>query len=143
MLKSYFAQIIKKILVFAHFVIPAISLFRAISLNFEKQFQEMNESKIKPIRAPSYTPARSPLTHTFGGGLSSKVLRKTPFNFKTIWYSRHRKVTIHPNKRNVYISLYRFIPVTDLSDLIKGSICTNREICPRHVVGDCGGQNNL
>ena len=109
MLKSYFAQIIKKILVFAHFVIPAISLFRAISLNFEKQFQEMNESKIKPIRAPSYTPARSPLTHTFGGGLSSKVLRKTPFNFKTIWYSRHRKVTIHPNKRNVYISLYRFI----------------------------------
>ena len=35
------------------------------------------------------------------------------------------------------------MPVTDLCDLIKGCICTNREICPRNVVGDCGGQNNL
>ena len=66
MRKSYFAQIMKKILVFAHFVIPAISLFpvislfRAISLNFEEQFQEMNESKIKPT---IFWPA---LNHTFG-----------------------------------------------------------------------------
>ena len=61
MCKSYFAQIMKKILVFVHFVISAISLFRAISLflaislNFEKQFQEMNESKINLIRAPFYS----------------------------------------------------------------------------------------
>ena len=63
MRKSYFAQIIKKILVFAHIVIPAISVFRAISLNFEKQFLEMKESKIKPIRAPSLL--RPALTPTF------------------------------------------------------------------------------
>ena len=54
MRKGYFAQM-KKVLVFAaHFVIPAISLFRAISLNLEKQFQpKLNESE------PHYTPARS------------------------------------------------------------------------------------
>ena len=63
MRKSYFAQIIKKILVFAHIVIPAISLFRAISLNFKKQFLEMKESKIKPIRTPSLL--RPALTPTF------------------------------------------------------------------------------
>ena len=32
-----------------------ISLFRAILFNFEKKFQEMNESKIEPIRAPNQT----------------------------------------------------------------------------------------
>ena len=47
MCKGYSAQILKKILVFAHLLIHAISLFRAISLNFGKQLQEMNESKIK------------------------------------------------------------------------------------------------
>ena len=57
MRKSYFAQIIKKILVFAHIVIPAISL------NFEKQFLEKKESKIKPIRTPSLL--RPALTPTF------------------------------------------------------------------------------
>ena len=41
MRKSYFAQIMKKILVLAHLAIPAVSLFRAISLNLEKQLQEM------------------------------------------------------------------------------------------------------
>ena len=46
--KSYFAQILKKILVFAYFV---LSYCFVISLNFEKQFQEMmNRFKIKPIR---------------------------------------------------------------------------------------------
>ena len=61
MRKSYFAQIRKKILVFSLFVIPAISLFRAISLccpislNFEKQFQEINESKVKPILVLVFT----------------------------------------------------------------------------------------
>ena len=44
----------KKILVFA------ISLFRTFLLNFEKQFQEMNESKIKPTRAPLYSDPLSP-----------------------------------------------------------------------------------
>ena len=51
---SYFAQIMKKILVYA------ISLFRTFLLNFEKQFQEMNESKIKPIRAQLYSDPLSP-----------------------------------------------------------------------------------
>ena len=51
MQKSYFAKIMKKIWVFAHFVIPAIPLFRAIqlfrapSINFENHLQKMNESK--------------------------------------------------------------------------------------------------
>ena len=46
MRKSYYSQIMKKILIFAHFVISAISLFHAISLfraillNFEKQFRD-------------------------------------------------------------------------------------------------------
>ena len=49
MCKSYSAQILKKILVFAYFF---ISCYFVILLNFEKQFQEMmNEFKIKPIRA--------------------------------------------------------------------------------------------
>ena len=62
MRKTNFKQIMKKILVFAHFVIPAISLFRAILLNFEEQLQEINESKINPIRALLYS-ARSHLHH--------------------------------------------------------------------------------
>ena len=46
--KSYFVEILKKILVFAYFV---LSYCFVISLNFEKQFQEMmNRFKIKPIR---------------------------------------------------------------------------------------------
>ena len=33
----------------------AISLFRPFKLNFEKQLQEMNESRVKPIRDAHYT----------------------------------------------------------------------------------------
>ena len=80
--KSYFVQIMKKILVFAHFVIPAILLFRAIlllraiSLNFEKKFREMDEFKVKPIIAPLATILRPALTYTFGSGLTSCSRRR-------------------------------------------------------------------
>ena len=71
MRKSYFVQILKKILVFAFF---GISCNFIISLNFEKQFQEMmNKFKIKPIRA-NYTPAGSALKHAGRMNPNSKVL---------------------------------------------------------------------
>jgi len=58
MRKSYFEKILKKILVFAYFVISyyfVISSYFLILLNFEKQFQE-----IKPIRfRVNYTARRS------------------------------------------------------------------------------------
>ena len=79
MRKSYFAQILKKILVFAYFVISCyfvISSYFVISLNFEKQFQEMvNKFKIKPIRfRVNYTSACSALTHAGRMSPNSQVL---------------------------------------------------------------------
>ena len=61
MRKSYFAQIQKKILVFAYFAISCyfvISSYFVISLNFEKQFHEMmNKFRV------NHTPDCSALTH--------------------------------------------------------------------------------
>ena len=66
MCKSYFAQILKKILLSAYLVISCyfvILSYFVISLNFEKQFQEMiSEFKIKPIRV-NFTPACLVITH--------------------------------------------------------------------------------
>ena len=78
MCQSYFAQIMKEILVkFCYFVISSYFI------QFEIQFQEMNESEIKAIISP--TILRPALTCTFGGGLTSMVLSKLQFNFKSVY----------------------------------------------------------
>jgi len=75
--KSYFAQILRKMLAFVYFVISCyfvISRYFIILLNFEKKFQEMlNKFKIKPIWV-NYTPGCSALTHSGRMSPNSQVL---------------------------------------------------------------------
>ena len=71
-----------------YFVISSYFVqFRAILFNFEKQFQVMNKSKIKPIRSPLYFGPISSHPH---------LLRQVTIE------------QIHLNKRNVY-NLYTLI----------------------------------
>ena len=61
--------VIRYFLLFRYF-----ELFQAISLNFEKQFQEMmNKFKIKPIRV-NYTLSCSALTHAGRMSPNSQIL---------------------------------------------------------------------